>query len=275
VTYLLSKRYLKQFTAIPVFVARGFHHHNVVSNPRSGIKEPKDLEGKRLGIRAYTVTANIWFTGMLQKEYGVDPSKITFVTDDEDHVQEFELPPNVVKVGQGQSLALLWADGQLDAAFLANAGIGRAGAPVGDWAANDAVQKASQVTGVPLFPNAREAELEWYRRTGVLPIHGVIVVRNSTLVSHPWIAPELFRAFKEARRIYLERLAAEGQKYPDDKSVLQLSEMLGQDAGALPMGFERNRKSLEAWTEYAYGMGYTTVKYDPEEVFVPNTLDLD
>lgn len=128
-TYVLSKYYQKQFTAIPVFVSRGFHHGAMVCRPDSGIKTPKDLEGKRVGIRAYSVTAWIWFFGMLQEDYGVDPSKITFVTDDEDHVQEFVPPPNSHKAPEGRSLAEMIVTGDLDAAFTGNAGIGRAGPP--------------------------------------------------------------------------------------------------------------------------------------------------
>ena len=274
-TYMLSKRFNKQFTAIPVFISRGFHHGAPVVNPKSGIKTPKDLEGKRVGIRAYTVTANVWTIGMLKADYSVDPSKITWYTDDEDHVQEFKLPGNVVKVPAGKSLAGMMVSGEIDAAFKGNAGIGRAGAPVGDWSANADVEAAAKANFPQLIPNAQEQELEWYRRTGILPIHGIVVMRNSSVEANPWIAPEIYKGFKKAREIYLERLAAEGEKYSDDKAVLRLQKQLGTEDGALPFGFKKNLKSIQALIDFSYDQGAIVEKPRAEDLFFSNTVDLD
>ena len=91
-TYLCAKAFNKQFTAIPVFLTRDFHHRSVVCNVASGIKEPKDLVGKKFGVRAYTVTTGVWTRGILESEYGVDPAQVTWYTDDEEHVTEW-VPP--------------------------------------------------------------------------------------------------------------------------------------------------------------------------------------
>ena len=88
-TYLCAKAFNKQFTAIPVFLTRDFHHRSVVCNVASGIKEPKDLIGKKFGVRAYTVTTGVWTRGILESEYGVDPAQVTWYTDDEEHVTEW------------------------------------------------------------------------------------------------------------------------------------------------------------------------------------------
>ena len=85
--------------------------------PDAGIRIPKDLEGKRVWVRAYSVTTGIWTRGILQNEYGVDLSKIIWVVDDEEHVQSVQLPPTVVQAPAGRSLADLMAAGELHAAF--------------------------------------------------------------------------------------------------------------------------------------------------------------
>src|SRR5262249_34435216 len=125
----------RKFTAMPVSLCRGFHHRSIVTNASSGIEEPADLIGKKFGVRAYTVTTGVWARGVLHSEYGVDPAGVTWYTDDEEHVQEWPLPPNVVKLPEGESLAAMIAAGKLDAALSGAAGIGRSGPPTANWAA--------------------------------------------------------------------------------------------------------------------------------------------
>ncbi len=108
-TYLCARAFGKAFTAIPVFLTRDFHHHSVVCNVASRIHEPKDLVGKTFGVRAYTVTTGLWTRGVLQSEYDVDPARVTWVTDDEEHVTEWVPPPNVTKLPPGESLAAMIA----------------------------------------------------------------------------------------------------------------------------------------------------------------------
>src|SRR5262249_51436611 len=97
-TYLTAKAYGRPFTAIPVFVMRQFHHAPIVYNVKSGVRTPKDLEGKKVGVRAYTVTTGVWVRGILASEYGVDLDKVTWVLNDQEHVEEYQrsYPPNVV-----------------------------------------------------------------------------------------------------------------------------------------------------------------------------------
>lgn len=272
-TYVLSKHFRKKFTAIPVFVSRGFHHRQLVCHPSSGIKAPKDLEGKKIGIRAYSVTAWIWFFGMLQADYGVDPSKITFFTDDEDHVTEFVPPANVHKAPEGRSLAEMIAAGELDAAFLGNAGIGRVGPPKGEWGAESAAATVANADLYPLFPNPDEVEMEWYRRTGIYPIHGIIVVKDAVLEAHPHVGPAVYNAFKSARSIYLDDLARNGESYKDDKAVIRYEKLMGEPP--LPFGFEANRKSVKALADFAYELKIVPEHFTPEDLFVSTTHDLD
>jgi len=132
-TYIIARAYGAPFVALPIFVLRRFHHAGLLVRPDAGIREPKDLEGRKVGVRAYSVTTGVWTRAVLIDEYGLDSSRVTWVVDDEEHVQALKLPPNVVHTPAGHSLAAMMADGELAAGFHGNAGVGRTGAPTGGW----------------------------------------------------------------------------------------------------------------------------------------------
>src|SRR5436190_21828829 len=116
-TYICAKAYGKRFTAIPVFPARVFHHGAIVYNTKSGIRNPKDLEGKTVGVhRGYTVTTGVWIRSILQHEYGVDLSKITWLLSGDEHVAEFRRPSNVIPIAEGQKLEEMIVSGEIPAA---------------------------------------------------------------------------------------------------------------------------------------------------------------
>ena len=165
-TYMIARALGAPFIALPVFLMRRFHHGGFVVRPDSGIKEPKDLEGKKVGVRAYSVTTGVWTRGIFVNEYGLDSSKVTWVVDDEEHVTSLKLPPNVVHAPDGKSLASMMASGELQAGFSGPAGIGRAGPPTGAW---EQRAQASAVTYPELIANAPEVEAQWFRRTRHLP----------------------------------------------------------------------------------------------------------
>jgi 4,5-dihydroxyphthalate decarboxylase len=274
-TYLCAKAFNKQFTAIPVFLTRDFHHRSVVCNVASGIKEPRDLIGKTFGVRAYTVTTGVWTRGILESEYGVDPAQVTWYTDDEEHVTEWVPPSNVVHLSPGESLAAMIAAGRLDAALSGAAGIGRSGPPTANWEAIAAQAVAAPTAAqlVPLFPNARALEAEWYQRTGIFPIHGLIVIKNAVLSEHPWVAPELLRAFQASKDLHLQHLATAGPSTADDRLILEHQELIG-GGDPLPLGLAANRPTIEALIQYAYSQKIIPAKVQPEEAFASNTLDL-
>ena len=169
-TYMIARALGAPFMAIPVFVMRRFHHSGFVVRPEAGIKVPKDLEGKKVGVRAYSVTTGVWTRGIFVNEYGLDSSKVTWVVDDEEHVTALKLPPNVVHAPAGKSLAEMMSADELQAGFTGNAGIGRAGSPTGGW-------KAVEQQNYPeLIENPEKTEADWFKRTGIYPIHGLIVV---------------------------------------------------------------------------------------------------
>src|SRR6476660_3884341 len=113
-TYICAKAHGKPMTAIPIFLVRAFHHGAILVNTQAGIRDPKDLEGKRVGVnRGYTVTTGVWARSILQDEYGVDLSKITWVLSGDEHVAEYVPPANVVPIEKGKKMADMLASGEL------------------------------------------------------------------------------------------------------------------------------------------------------------------
>jgi 4,5-dihydroxyphthalate decarboxylase len=253
-TYLTARAYNKPFTALPIFVMRQFHHSPMVYNVKSGVRFPKDLEGKKVGVRAYTVTTGVWARGILATEYGVDLSKVTWVLADEEHVEEYHraYPPNVVYQARA-NLAQMVASGELAAAI----GVGRV--------------DAADVQ--PLIPNAREAEAAWYRKTGIYPINHTVVVKDALLQADPTLAPRLFTAFQAAKRQFLQQLESGAALSGEDQALAQRRSLVGDDP--LPNGLARNRKALEAVIRFAYDQKILPRQVRPEEVFASNTLDLE
>ena len=258
-TYIIARAYGAPFVALPIFVVRRFHHAGLLVRPDAGIKTPKDLEGKKVGVRAYSVTTGAWTRQVLMDEFGLDASKVTWVVDDEEHVTQLKLPPNVIHAPEGSSLAEMMEKGELAAGFGANAGIGRTGAPTGGW-------KEVEADYPDLFPNAAELEAEYYARTGVYPMHGTIVVKDSVLAEHPWIAKSLFDAFAQAKKEWLERLDAGEATSASDKKYLELRKIVGHDP--LPYGIEENRKTIEALEATAFKQGLTPRRMSMSELFV-------
>jgi 4,5-dihydroxyphthalate decarboxylase len=262
-TYYIARAYGAPYKALPIFLTRSFHHEGLVVRDDSGIRTPKDLEGKKVGVRAYSVTTGVWTRGILANEYGVDTSKVTWVVDDEEHVTQLQLPPNVVHVPEGKSLASMMAAGEIQAGFTANAGIGREGPPQPGWETRERPQTASYAE---LWPDGPALGREWYRRTGIYPFHGVIVVKDEILAAHPWIAGAVYRAFCEVKARWLPRLHAGTVNTADDQKYRALIPVIGEDP--LPYGVNANLPSIEALITYAVQQRLMPRRLSVEELFV-------
>ncbi len=260
-TYMIAREAGVPFTALPVFTYRRFHHGGFVCRDDAGIRTPKDLEGKNVGVRAWSVSTGIWTRGILQNEYGVDLPKITWVVDDEEHVQSLRLPPNVVHAPAGRSLAGMMAAGELQAAFTDNAGIGRAGPPQENWNAGS----PPLASYVPLFPDAQRLEAEWFRRTGIYPVHGLIAVKDALLQQHPWLAKALFDAFVESKTRYIAQLEAQQPVSDQDDYYRRMAAIVGDP---VPCGLLANRPAIEAMIRYCHQQGLLARRYTAAELFV-------
>jgi 4,5-dihydroxyphthalate decarboxylase len=266
-TYMIARARGAPYIALPIFVMRRFHHGGFVVRPDSGIKVPKDLEGKKVGVRAYSVTTGVWTRGIFINEYGLDSAQVTWVVDDEEHVAALKLPPNVIHAPPGKSLASMMASGELQAGFTGPAGIGRTGPPTGNWEQGG---QAPREVYPELIADAAKVEADWYRRTGIYPIHGTIVVKDAVLEKHPQVARALFDAFTAAKQPYLERLKAGVGSAPEDMRYRSFSPLMDDP---LPYGIKANRASIEALITYALQQGLipkrpalSDVFFDPEAV---------
>jgi 4,5-dihydroxyphthalate decarboxylase len=245
VTYLLARDYGLPFIALPVFCTRNFWHGAYMYNADSGIREPKDVEGKTGGVRAYTQTSGVWARGILQHEYGVELDKIKWILADEEHVDAYHAAvPQNVEYRLGANHAKLLESGETSFAM----GVGRS--------ENKAIQ--------PLIPNARAAAEEWYTRTGLYPIDHMIVMKQSTLNDNPWLADALFEAFRAAKKQWqdaapdeLDRKTLAGGTIPGDR---------------FPYGVEQNRATVEAMIDLAQEQHILRRSQAIDDLFAPSTL---
>jgi len=258
-TYIIARAYDAPFVALPIFIARRFHHAGLLVRPDAGIHAPKDLEGKKVGVRAYSVTTGAWTRAILIDEFGLDDAKVTWVVDDEEHVTQTQLPGNVVHTVGGKSLADMMADGELAAGFAANAGVGRSGKPTEGM-------KTVAADYPDLFPNAKELEAEWFARTGIYPIHGTIVVKEDVLAANPWLARSLFDAFSRAKDEWLARLDAGEEDPVANKKYIGFRRIVGHDP--LPYGLAANLPTIRALEETAFKQKLTPRRMSIAELFV-------
>ncbi len=246
-TYLIARALGAPFIALPIFLTRRFHHGGFVVRPDAGIKLPKDLEGKKVGVRAYSVTTGVWTRGIFVNEYDLDSARVTWVVDDEEHVKALKLPANVIHAPEGKSLQSMMRSGEIQAGFTGPAGVGRAGPPVSGW--DKAGATPSDADGYPeLIPKAEQAEAEWYRRSGIYPIHGLIVVKEEPIKRYPWLAQSLMNAFVAAKQAYLEELKRGQGDKPEDKRYRKFLSLMYDP---LPYGVRANRASIEALVTYS------------------------
>jgi 4,5-dihydroxyphthalate decarboxylase len=243
---------------------RRFHHGGFVVRPDSGIKVPKDLEGKKVGVRAYSVTTGVWTRGIFINEYGLDSAKVTWVVDDEEHVTALKLPPNVVHASEGKSLQSMMKAGEIQAGFSGPAGVGRAGPPISGWDKASAAAAAAD-TYPELIANVEEVEADWFRRSGIYPIHGLIVVKDEHIKRYQWLARSLMDAFVAGKKPYLEELERGHGDSPEDKRYRKFLSLMSDP---LPYGMAANRPSIEALVTYSLQQKLIPSRPQLDQVFV-------
>ncbi|MGB7076081.1 MAG: PhnD/SsuA/transferrin family substrate-binding protein [Xanthobacteraceae bacterium] len=267
-TYMIARARGAPYVALPIFLMRRFHHGGFVVRPDADIRKPKDLEGKKVGVRAYSVTTGVWTRGIFVNEYDLDSSKVTWVVDDEEHVTTLKLPPNVIHAASGHSLQSMMASGEIQAGFTGPAGVGRSGPPISNWDMN-APTGGETGTYPELIANVEQVEADWYRRTRIYPIHGLIVVRDDKLKAYPWLARSLMDAFVAAKKPYLEDLKhGKGDKPQDKPEDKRYQKFLALMDDPLPYGISANRASIEALVTYALQQELIPARPNLDEVFV-------
>ena len=255
------------FIAIPVFPSRFFRHSCIFVSAKSGIREPKDFAGKRIGVPEYQMTAPVWIRGILQDEYGVDCASPEYWTGGEeepgrDEKIRLDLPAKirVRPIGPDQTLARMLADGELDAlhtARMPSTFVSRPGA----------VRR--------LFENYVEVEKAYFRKTKIFPIMHTVVIRRDVYEANRWIAQSLLKAFAQAQRVVYDNLynsAALVTMLPWQVAhVEELRREMGEDWWAY--GFARNRHVLDTFLGYHHEQGLSKRRLAPEDLFAPETLE--
>ena len=254
------------FVAIPVFPSRFFRHSCIFVSAASGVREPKDLAGKRIGVPEYQMTAPVWIRGILHDEYGVDPASCEYWTGGEeepgrDEKLKLDLPAKfrVSPIGPRQTLSRMIADGAVDAMHTARA-------------PSTFRTEPSKVRR--LFEDFVEIEKAYYRKTKIFPIMHTVVIRRELYQKNRWIAQSLYKAFSQAQRKTYEHLntsMALTTMLPwQSAHVEEARALLGEDWW--PYGLDVNRHVLETFLRYHHEQGLSKRRLAPEELFAPETL---
>jgi 4,5-dihydroxyphthalate decarboxylase len=266
-TYLLTlDQPSPPFVALPVFPSRSFRHQSIYVNTRSGIKEPADLKGRRVGLPEYQLTACVWQRGILAEHHGLPIESVRYFTgglEQPGRVEKIvlDLPEgvSVTPIGPDQTLSAMLAAGELDAVYCP-------GRPAG-------FGELPQIGR--LFENFQTAEREYYQRTGIFPIMHTVVLRRELYERHPWIARSLTKAFIRALDLAYADLA---QRNALKVMLPWLEEHLAETLDALGAGYwdyglERNRHVLETFARYSAEQGLASRPRPAEEIVLAQASD--
>jgi 4,5-dihydroxyphthalate decarboxylase len=236
VTFLMAKAHGKPFVLLPTVVMGRFQHPYLVYNAERGVIGPRDLNGKRIGIRSYSVTTVTWLRGILANGFGFDIDSVKWVTFEEAHVAEFRDPPSVQRAPEGKELVSMLLAGEIDAAV------------VGDRLPNDPRLKT-------VFPDPDAAAREWKQQNNALQINHMVVVRDTFSTSHPEVVREIYRMLKESKRAAGLPKAGE--------------------VDTNPFGVEANRRNLEIVIDYVHQQRLIPRRYAVDELFDDLTRTLN
>jgi 4,5-dihydroxyphthalate decarboxylase len=250
------------FVAIPVFASRVFRHSFIFVNKKH-IKSPKDIEGKRIGVPVYTMTAAIFIRGLLSDEHGIDFSKNEWVEGDINSAKPHGNPtilPTAKKMAisankSGKSLSKMLEDGELQAII-------GTGVPEAFGRNPDIVR---------LYPDYRTAEMEYYKRTKIFPIMHTVVIRRDVHEKHPFVASELYSAFDRAKNLALKKMNYRGTlRYMLPWMTAELDDINAVFGGdPWPYGVEANRPTLSALVRYLEEQGVIAKAPRVDDLFVP------
>ncbi len=255
------------YVGVPVFPSRAFRHTAIVVRTDRGIRAPADLKGRRIGTPEYQLTACVWARALLQDEFGVAPSDVTWVRggmEQPGRVEkiDLDLPPNVrlEAAPRGRTLSRMLEEGEIDGIVGPRlpSCFGQPGAPVG-W----------------LFPDPMGAAIDYFRRTGIFPIMHVLGVRRTLAERHPWLPAALAKAFdraKAAASAQLRDTSATKVMLPFVEEQLRaVQREMGEDYW--PYGLEPNRKALETFLRHHHEQGLSSRRVAVEELFHPGSVE--
>jgi len=258
VAYLVARDQRRAFTAIPVFPHRRFRHGYMVKRTNCGIEKPADLNGKRVGLDTLQNSAGLWMRGMLQDHYGVDLKSIEWWCQEEEDVP-FEPAGwmRIKRVPKGKNIDQMLLDGDLEAALYPET--------------LPSIRNHSPKVAL-LFPNPEEAEIDYYKKSGIFPIMHTVVIKNEILEQSPWVAVSILQAFQQAKEVCYRHM-----KDPRNFALVWVKELMREQEAIFgsdpwPYNLEENRKDLEAVVRYEYEQGMIKKRPKIEELFFPASL---
>jgi 4,5-dihydroxyphthalate decarboxylase len=256
------------YVGVPVFPSRAFRHNSIYIRTDRGIARPEDLKGRRIGVPEYQVTANVWTSAMLEQDYGVKPSDVTWVRGGYEQAGRIEkiavtLPSDVrvEDAPEGKTISGLLAEGAIDAL-------------IGPRAPSCFTQGHPHVGW--LFADPAAAGAAWFRKTGIFPIMHLLGVRRSLADRHPWLPVAVMKAFDQAKARALAKLrdvAATKVTLPFvEEQLLAARRLMGEDFWSY--GLDANRHVLEAFLRRHHAEGLSSRLLAPEDLFHPSTHEM-
>jgi 4,5-dihydroxyphthalate decarboxylase len=253
--FLMAKYTGLPFMAIPVFLHRRFRHGFVFLNAAKGITKPADLMGRKVGLRNFQATANLWIRGILEHEYGVRHRQIQWFKQDEEEVEW--TPPadlKIQRVPAGKNVEKMLVEGELDAL-------------IHPEVIQPILDKDPRVSR--LFPNYRDLEMDYFKRTRIFPIMHTTAIKQEVVENYPWVPINLMQAFEQSKRAAYKRM--------ENPRIVPLAwfrhfleeqeEILGKDPWIYGLG-EVNRKALEMLIQYSQEQGLLGRKMSVDELFI-------
>ena len=257
----------RPFVAIPVFPSRMFRHSCIFISSESGIREPKDLAGKRIGTVEYQMTAPVWIRGILQDEYGVNVESCEYFTGGmeepgREEKLKLDLPPRIMvrHIGAAKTLSQMLAAGEIDA-------LESPRMPSTLHTQPDKVKR--------LFENYVEVERAYFRKTRIFPIMHTIAIRREVYEQNPWIAMSLYKAFVQSQKIAYEELYETAALRTMLPWMIAEIEEVRRDMGHdwWPYGYEPNHAVLDTFLRYHHEQGLSKRRLEPADLFVPEALE--
>ncbi len=249
---------MEPVAAIPVFPHRRFRHSFIFVNSAAGIDSPGDLEGRKVGLRTWQATAGLWARGILQDEYGVDLHRITwYLSDDEAIPARVPATFEMRRIPDGASVTEMLLEGELDALIYPEM-------PAALLEGDGRIRR--------LFPDYKQQEIDYYRKTGCFPIMHTVVIRKAVLDEHPWVARNMLLAFRESKDLAFRRM-----RDPRSVSLAWLRELIDEQERILgpdpwAYNFPDNAAALKTMIRFSHEQGMISRRMEPEELFVPSSL---
>lgn len=254
------------YVALPIFLSRAFRHTSIYVR-KDRIRTPQDLKGKRIGIPEYQLTANVWARALLQDDYGVSPSDVTWVRGGIDQPGrpekiKLKLPDDVTMIDAPADTTIsdMLDRGEIEGFMAPRAPFGAArNNPDVGW----------------LFDDPTAVAKDYYSRTGIFPIMHVVGLRRTLAQQHPWLPGALLKAFEQSKAAALAKLedtSATKVTLPFVEEQLKAArDTLGKDYWSY--GVEPNRRTLEAFTRHHHAQGLSSRHVAVDDLFHPGTYE--